>query len=711
MYKFIKLILKFFGLAILVLSICSELNAQPTYVQRISFNVNQGYLHPEDSILKLLNFSASPAGFTFIHMNNERGSGHIYKLDLNGNIIWEAPGTHHSTFSTFTMPDLKATNDGGCAYLINQYASGGGNNWWSFLYKLDSLGNVEWWVEVPPQLFSGSQVQETFDIGILPDGYACLARDSIFIFDLNGTKKGTLNFSGPGKLQGFNNGDLFYNSPSLKARIDSSGNILYSLSDPVLNFDTTFYKLVADTLHLIDAMSGMTISKVYFSSSSLNPALILSDGGWIKYSSSQLYRYSSQGVLIWTNTISLAHFGIDLIGEQVDGTILTGGVYLSFLEGRSTFDYSAFIGTIDSSGQSIMDSTSQVWISDANDDGIGEFGDAIYAALAYGSTGPARYDPADASFFESAIGDIATDFPISFVMGVNHKQCDKFPDGIIDSIDIKKIADKYTTSRTITLWKSSSPDHLLPANNSESVLPYFSCLPERDSAMTGDTVRFHFILGDNGIQIDSLFGLAFIVMFDSNYTGDVGKRIITEAMSSELGSLTDLRIYATEYFTGAYNANEVGLVIGRKDLQNAYFVQDTIGYVDIQILDSMGGNIDLTMSLRSFKAITAGGFPIDFQFNTRPVHLRSFITKVSELKEDKIKLYPNPVKDKLILDGLQNAEFEISIYNYEGKECYSGFNNKFSRLTIDTKEFNSGFYIITFRDETGQVSSRKFIKE
>lgn len=701
--------MKLFSLAIFFLLFFSELYAQPTYIKRISFNVNQGYLHPEDSILKLLNFSRSSDGFTFIHINHERGSGRIYKLDLNGNIIWRAPGTQHSTFSTMNMTGLNATIDGGCVYNINQYSSSN-NNWWSYLFKLDSLGNQQWMVEVPHQVISGSQVQETFDVGILPFAYACLALDSIFIFDLNGIKKSTINLQGPGTLQGFNNGDLFYNSSSLKARIDSTGNILYSLTGAILNYDTTFYNLIGDTLHQVDAMSGTIISSSYFSTTSPNSVIMLSDGGWIRYGSTQLNRYNNLGILMWTETVSLPHYGINLIGEQIDGTILTGGVYLSFQEWASTFDYSAFIGTIDSSGQSIMDSTSQVWISDANDDGIGEFGDAIYVALAYGSTGPARYDPANASFFEGAIGDIATDFPNSFLIGVNHKQCDKFPDGIIDSIDIKKVADKHAISRTITLWKFSGPDQLMPTNNSENVLPYFSCLPDRDSAMTGDTVRFHFILGDNGIQIDSLFGLAFIVMFDTNYTADVGKRIITEAMDSELGSLTDLRIYATEYFTGAYNQNEAGLVIGRKDLQNVYFVQDTMGFVDIQILDSTSGNIDLEMSLRSFKAITAGGFPVDFQFNTRPVHLRSLITRVPEILEDKIKLYPIPANDYLIVDGLPNTEINISIYNYEGKEVFSASQCKATRLEIDLQAFTAGVYLLHIQDGENNVIRRKFTK-
>jgi len=707
--------MKFLYLSIVISFLHLKVDAQPTYFKRLNFNYHDSsfYTHPEDSVLHFLAFSESPDGNSFIHIKTNRGSSSVLKIDLSGNILWSIGGGNLGGTSRTWATGLHATPDGGCiiAYNYEYWLGPYGKD--SYVVKFDNAGNQVWSTQLPlwtPQ--PGTHIQETFDIALSPYGYYCLSEDSIYQLDLSGNLIKTFNFSGPGSILGFANGDLFINANSIRSRIDSLGNTRYTISGPIYSHDTTLFTITSDTIHKIDGMTGAFISSTYFPDSTYSSVQILSDYGWL-VRNGILKRYDANGILKWSSTFSLAYFGFNFYAEQSDGTLISGGTYRSAdFNIFHAIDYSAFICTIDSVGQSVLDSTTQVWPGDANDDGIHEFADVVYVALAQGSSGPQRYDTLTGNDFIIRGGDIATDFPGAFAIGINHKQCDVYSDGIIDSLDIFYTAlgglsycgqFPPTNCGLIAPWRIRNTTY---GSSLGSGLPYFSCLSDRDSAMTGDTVRFYFILGDNGIVIDSIFGLAFFIDFDLQDSFDVGLVLNKEIISSDLGTISDQLV-----FKMANTTSDFALMTGRKDLQNAYFVQDTIGYVDIQILDSMGGNIDLTMSLRSFKAITAGGFPIDFQFNTRPVHLRSFFTKVSELKEDKIKLYPNPVKDKLILDGLQNAEFEISIYNYEGKECYSGFNNKFSRLTIDTKEFNSGFYIITFRDETGQVSSRKFIKE
>ncbi len=111
------------------------------------------------------------------------------------------------------------------------------------------------------------------------------------------------------------------------------------------------------------------------------------------------------------------------------------------------------------------------------------------------------------------------------------------------------------------------------------------------------------------------------------------------------------------------------------------------------------------------RAITASGSSVDLQFNTRPVHLRSFITQVPEILEDKIKLYPIPAKYNLIVNGLPNSEITISIYNYEGKECYSGYSNYASEINLNIDKYTSGIYLLVMRDANSVIFSRKFVKE
>ena len=696
--------LKYLIFQVLLFCCSMSLLAQPTYLKRISFNSAPAiYLHPEDSILQLLHFSKSPDGNSFIHIKTERGASQIFKLDLQGNILWTSGGTYLGPSTRSKLSSVQATSDGGVMFLEVYESYLSSYQKISSIYKIDNWGTLEWYHNLPSQEpLPGIFVQEGYDIALLPSGYACLADDSIYLYHINGAPKGNLNFHGPGKIIGFDNGDIFLDldTNSFRARIDSTGNVRYTLSSEIYNYDTTLYTIVGDTIHEIDGMTGNYISSVYAQNASTSQIQMLSDGGWL---SGNLNRYSHNGTLRWSKTISLPHFGYDVVGEQSDGTLMTGGTYLSVKDDYSNIDYSAFITTIDSLGKSVVDSTSQVWMLDANDDGFMEFSDVVYVALARGSTGPLRHDSLLNNGFGTR-GDIAIDFPGSFATGVNHKQCDFFPDGLIDSLDLFYYSLNSYVRRGPTPWRLVNP-----SNNNyspHSLIPYFSCLPDRDSAMTGDTVRFNFILGDNGVLVDSIFGLAFWLAADSTFLSSSEMVIKREVVESDFGTTSDqVKILS------AVSPHDIAMMTSRRDQQNSYFFQDTIGFADIIITDSSGGNVDLNFILLSFKAITAGGFPVDFQFNTKPLHISSVINKVPEYNFSKTTIYPVPAREELVIDQIPFNAVTVQLFNYEGKEVYSGFSNYKTQVRLSLEGYAPGIYVLLMRNNENQTSSRKFIKE
>ena len=74
-------------------------------------------------------------------------------------------------------------------------------------------------------------------------------------------------------------------------------------------------------------------------------------------------------------------------------------------------------------------------------------------------------------------------------------------------------------------------------------------------------------------------------------------------------------------------------------------------------------------------------------------------------------LYPNPTTHTLHIDmladkGLMN---EVSIFNIQGKLLHS-FNSSAASFDADLANFDSGIYIITIKNEDGQLS-RKFLKQ
>ncbi|MBP6334892.1 MAG: T9SS type A sorting domain-containing protein [Bacteroidia bacterium] len=692
----------------LLLSICSillvsHLSSQPTYLKRLSFNSSTVYVYPADNNMQLLSFSECPSGHSIIEIKTTRGSTQIIKLDLQGNIEWEIVGTWLGSFFNSWIAGLHATSDSGVIYIQNTVAH---NSSHSYLNKLNSAGILEWTTEVPNQPTPFGVAQESFDIAILADGYACLASDSIFVFDQNGVLKKTYNFGGPGKLTAFSNGDFFLNGQSsVRARFDSSGTIRYTIPGLVVSYDTLIYALTTDSIRLLDGITGNYTSSAYFPPLGANKILMMKDGGWASYSSSRINRYDQSGNLRWNKDVVLPISGINQIGEQSDGSILTGGTYYSSRDYQYyNLDYSSFITTIDTLGNSIVDSISHVMVGDANNDDWFDIGDALYIALAQGSMGPARYDPTIYNYISGNLGtDIAQDFPDTFTIGVNHKHCDYIPDGMIDSLDIEGCAHSgalYGVATHVPLRLRN------PSQNISSLLPYFSVLPDQDSATTGDTVRFHFIIGDNGISVDSIFGLAFNLEWDSLGTWDIAYGPWANAMNSDLGSLGNLRV-SNPQISMLRNT----FLVARRDLQNAYFVQDTIGYMDLIVLDSSSGNLELNIELLAFKAITAGGYPIEFQYNTRPVYLSSLINKTPETNLEKINIYPIPAKDLLTIDNLPALDLTVEVFNVEGKICYSTVSHNLPKLSINLEELSKGFYVVQFSEGDRKYLSRKFVIE
>jgi len=76
-----------------------------------------------------------------------------------------------------------------------------------------------------------------------------------------------------------------------------------------------------------------------------------------------------------------------------------------------------------------------------------------------------------------------------------------------------------------------------------------------------------------------------------------------------------------------------------------------------------------------------------------------------------IKMFPNPAKEVLRIEMQTNFNGSIQIRDALGKEIFNAnLQNNITNFTIDTKDFESGLYFISFRNERGAVN-KKFIKQ
>lgn len=683
------------------------ISAQPTYFKRISQNGNSSaqYTHPEDSVLSLEEASLSDSGNTFLIIGTSRGSSQLIKIDSLGYSSYVSiQAGYHGGLSMEKGVALHATQDGGCIFSRNHDSWVSGPSSRTYVSKIDHVCTVQWDILLPIQYIGGFEYQKLYDIGLLPNfHYACLCENNIYILDSLGNVIDSLNFQGPGKLTGFSNGDLFVNTTAFKGRVDINGTTIWQTTDTIFIQDTNLVVLRNDTLHFLNSLTGSIQREVPFTQNGDSKMLLMKDGGWCTYNSSRIHRYDPAGQLKWLENVHLTYFGMELICEQANGSILTGGTYLYENCTYNEYDYSSFIGTIDTSGKSVMDSTFQVWPGDANDDGVCEFGDLVYIALAQGSTGPSRFDTNSIfSQYYNCDGDINTNFPGNFAIGINHQQCDAASNGIIDSVDIAEFG-SFSSSRdpNTTPWRIRNPD----GHKTNLSPPYFSLLPERDTVNSGDSIRVYIVIGSNGTIVDSIFGIAFSLLNDTTFSGDV-INYNAELMDSRLGLQSDLRYYHRYLF----NPN-VAFMSARRDLQNAYLVHDTIGYMELYIDTSLSQSMDVNFVITSFKAITAGGFPVDFQYDIRPIHANRISTGIKEKEAELIQLSPNPANENITLHNLPPVDLQIRIYDEQGKECYLGRSEKNQSLSINIEKLHKGIYLLICTDAENSIISKKFSKQ
>ena len=80
-------------------------------------------------------------------------------------------------------------------------------------------------------------------------------------------------------------------------------------------------------------------------------------------------------------------------------------------------------------------------------------------------------------------------------------------------------------------------------------------------------------------------------------------------------------------------------------------------------------------------------------------------------KSNQIHCFPNPVEDKLNINFSNDNYYRISIYNALGEKVIDTQNQKIQSLTIDLRNINSGIYIASFENKSGQRINKRIIKK
>jgi hypothetical protein len=74
-----------------------------------------------------------------------------------------------------------------------------------------------------------------------------------------------------------------------------------------------------------------------------------------------------------------------------------------------------------------------------------------------------------------------------------------------------------------------------------------------------------------------------------------------------------------------------------------------------------------------------------------------------------IKLFPNPVTDKLTIERLENTNATAEIYSILGQKLHTCVLKE-EATHIDVADFQNGIYLVVVISETG-IGTYKFIKK
>jgi hypothetical protein len=239
-------------------------------------------------------------------------------------------------------------------------------------------------------------------------------------------------------------------------------------------------------------------------------------------------------------------------------------------------------------------------------------------------------------------------------------------------------------------------------------------------------------------------GIIYYAVYNGKPYGAIqpgGIRSGHNAIKSGAVSVEDVNTVITEAITGLVMGNDYSLYLYQEDeignigtvykVENITTLNDTQGpnlvcpsdqningsvlpdFLHlVEVIDNRDPNPQVVQSPAAGKqliegmtiTITANDDLNNYSFCTFKVF--SVPTSIDAAIPSGIKVYPNPVKNKIYIDGAET--YQYSILNSLGQKCLEGVTN----AVIDADALNAGFYTIQLYTQDGQLHyQQKLVKE
>lgn len=333
-----------------------------------------------------------------------------------------------------------------------------------------------------------------------------------------------------------------------------------------------------------------------------------------------------------------------------------------------------------------------VWPGDANNSGTCNLDDLLYIGIAYNSSGPARFVNSIEWYCHGS-----TDWPQTFASGLPHQHADCNGDGTVDAADTNALPLNYG----LTHQKAHN------ALDLQTTDPTLYIVVPQDSALVGDTIHAAIYLGTSSLQVDSIYGISFRILYDPALVDSGTARIDFD--SSWIGTTAqtlsmDQDVYPQGFIDGAIVRTGGVNVSGYGQIATASFV----------LIDNIEGKRDITETLHleigGYTALTYLENPLTFSTGHDSVVVENNENAVVPEGQDLFQtiIFPNPSTStfQIQVDGARPMSYQV--LDVLGKRVMEGKMRK-QEFQLDFRDLPAGVYLLGLKTDRG-MAHHKLVK-
>lgn len=346
--------------------------------------------------------------------------------------------------------------------------------------------------------------------------------------------------------------------------------------------------------------------------------------------------------------------------------------------------------------------TADVWPGDMDNNGIVNNIDVLYLGKAFGTQGPARNDTSlvwaanTATVWQDSIPDsVRTSIVFSDANG----------DGVVNDYDTNAIVLNYG------LTHGNYTGNVLGYSTGTDTDPPLFLANVSDTVEYGQALDLYCTLGSPSYPVDSFFGLAFSMYYDTNI---VKRNSITAQLDTRWvdGAGGVLMLQRDVPDSGRYD-----VAISLKNVASGVQNFAATGYGNIvkfsMVIEDnvIGVVVHAPFALRS-------AILVDHQFKTLALNIMDDTITVQgkttgindPLPIGKVDIYPNPTTGQLTIDMGTLQANTIQLYNIVGAQVMQTAPEKTGRVGLNVGNLPNGIYIVRIATKQGVITQKLIIE-